>query len=84
LVALLGVFLKWSCEVIQRIASPRGVRSIEGQQLSAKCPKCGESDFRMSDRQRIRPEVYGSNTFRVKWLCLNCGYRTTEDVEEPH
>ena len=37
----------------------------------------------MSDRQRARPEVYGSSTFRVKWLCLTCGYRTTELVEDP-
>jgi hypothetical protein len=37
----------------------------------------------MSDRQRARPDVYGSSTFRVKWLCLTCGYRTTELVEDP-
>jgi len=38
----------------------------------------------MSDRQMTRPDVYGSRTFRIKWLCLNCGYRTMEDVEEPN
>jgi hypothetical protein len=36
----------------------------------------------MADRQRTRPDVYGSRSYRVKWLCLDCGYRT-ESVEEP-
>jgi len=48
-----------------------------------KCPACGERDFRISDRQRARPEVYGSRTFCVKWLCLTCGKRETETIEEP-
>jgi len=85
LVTLLGTFLNWTREVIRRIASLRITRrSDAGVRLSAKCPKCGESDFRMSDRQRTRPDVYGSSTFRLKWLCLTCGYRTIEIVEEPN
>ena len=88
LVTLLGTFLKWSREVgrgIQKIASLRVTRRSDAVgRLSAKCPKCGESDFRTSDRQRTRPDVYGSSTFRLKWLCLTCGYRTIEYVEEPN
>ena len=87
LVTLLGTLLKWSRDVgggIQRIASLRAKRrSDEGTRLSSKCPKCGQPDFRMSDRQRTKSDVYGSHTFRVKWLCLNCGYRAMEYVEEP-
>jgi C4-type Zn-finger protein len=54
-----------------------------GQESYRKCPKCEEGDFRVSDRQRLRPEVYGSRTLRVKWLCLSCGHRETEIVEGP-
>ena len=57
-------------------------RPEEGARPSAQCPKCGESAFRMADRQRTRPDIYGSRTFRLKWLCLRCGHRT-ESVEEP-
>ena len=37
----------------------------------------------MSDRQRAAPDIYRSRAFRVKWLCLTCGHRETEDIEEP-
>lgn len=77
LVTLLMRFLNWSRGVIQRTR-----RSDGGVRLSPKCPNCGAPDLRMSDRQLTRPDVYGSRTFRVKWLCLRCGYRTSEDVEE--
>src|SRR5688572_24892341 len=83
LVTLLMRFLNWSREVIQRIGLFRVTRRPDGGvRPSAKCPLCGAPDFRMSDRQLTRPDVYGSRTFRVKWLCLRCGYGTSEDVEE--
>lgn len=82
LVTLLGTFFKWSREVRGGMQGMTR-KSDERVRLSAKCPKCGELDFRTSDRQRIRPDIYGSNTFRLKWLCLSCGYRTIEDIEEP-
>ena len=47
-----------------------------------KCPKCGERDYRLSDRQRSKPEVYRSRVFLLKWLCLACGYRENETIEE--
>lgn len=85
MVTLLGTFLNWVRTVIRSIGSLRVTRKFdEGERHSAKCPKCGEADFRMSDRQRTRPDVYGSRSFRLKWLCLACGYRTTEIVEEPN
>ena len=82
MVTLLGTFLTWSREVI-RGPLRATQKSDAGMRLSAKCPKCGEADFRTSDRQRIQPDVYGSSAFRLKWLCLTCGYRTTEVIEEP-
>ena len=83
---LLGMLLRWLREAsggIQKvIASLRAKRrSDEGVRLTAKCPKCGKPGFRMVDRQRTRPDVYGSRTCRVKWLCLDCDYRT-ESIEE--
>jgi C4-type Zn-finger protein len=54
-----------------------------GRAAYRKCPNCGEPTFRISDRQLTRPDVYGSRTFRIKWFCLNCDYRTIEDIEEP-
>lgn len=83
---LLEIVLKWAREVggrIQKwIASLRAKRRPgEDLRLTAKCPKCGEPRFRMADRQRTRPDVYGSRSFRVKLLCLDCGYRT-EYVED--
>ena len=85
LVTLLGTFLNWTRGVARRLGSLRATRRADvGLRLSAKCPKCGEPDFRTSDRQRTRPEVYGSNTFRLKWLCLTCGHRTVEIVEDPN
>jgi len=85
LVTLSGAFLDWTRRVIRRFGSLRGTRESDaGERLSARCPKCGEADFRTSDRQRTRPDVYGSRTFRLKWLCLTCGHRTTEIVEDPN
>jgi C4-type Zn-finger protein len=84
LVTLLGTFLNWVRTVL-RLGSRRATRKSDaGERHSAKCPKCGEPDFRMSDRQRTRPEIYNSRSFRLKWLCLTCGYRTTEIIEEPN
>ena len=80
--------LKWSREVsgwIQRIASLREKRKSNARHAAyRKCPECGKPDFRMSDRQRTRPDDYGSRTVGVKWLCLNCGYQMMEYVEEPN
>jgi hypothetical protein len=55
----------------------------DGHAAYRKCPHCGGRDFRISDRQRTRPDVYGSRLFSVKWLCLACGMREAEEVEEP-
>ena len=82
MLTLLGEILKRSRGVsrwVRRIASlpARNQRDRSYR----KCPKCGGPDFRMTDRQRARP-VYGSRTYRVKWLCLHCGYETKEYVEE--
>jgi C4-type Zn-finger protein len=82
LVTLLATFLSWVRTLIPGLGVTR--RSDAVERLSAKCPKCGEADFRTSDRQRTRPEIYGSRTFRLKWLCLTCGYRTVEVVEDPN
>lgn len=80
--------LKWSREVsgwIQRIALLQEKRKSNPEHTAyRKCPKCGKPDFRMSDRLRTRPDVYGSRTVRVKWLCFNCGYPMMEYVEEPN
>jgi len=48
-----------------------------------KCPSCDEPKFRISDRQRARPELYLSRTYRVNWLCLSCGKCETEIVDDP-
>ena len=45
-----------------------------------KCPQCEARSLRVSDRQRVGPDVYGSRSFRLKWLCLMCGYTETENV----
>lgn len=57
--------------------------SRDGPEPYRKCPKCHEGDFRVCDRQRLQPDVYGSRTLLVKWLCLSCGNRETETVEGP-
>jgi len=85
LATLLGTLLEWSRGVsgwIQRTAS-LPVNRIRDRGYR-KCPKCGEPKFRMSDRQRAQPDVYGSRSFRVKWLCLHCSYETRENIEEPN
>lgn len=82
MVTLFATVLNWIRKLIP--GALRATRRWDAaERHSAKCPKCGEPDFRMSDRQRTRPEIYGSRTFRLKWLCLTCGYRTIETVEEP-
>jgi C4-type Zn-finger protein len=61
------------------------LRSRAGADRNAsyrKCPKCGERDLRLSDRQRANPNAYRSQIYALKWLCLGCGYRETETVEE--
>jgi hypothetical protein len=68
---------------IEAIASLR-VRRRLGQRLTAKCPQCGGSDLRVSDRKRTRPDVYGSRSHRLKWVCFNCSYHEMQDVEEPN
>ena len=68
---------------IRRVATSRRTREGNTDHASyRKCPFCGEPNFRISDRQRARPELYRSRTFRVKWLCLSCGKRETETVED--
>jgi predicted RNA-binding Zn-ribbon protein involved in translation (DUF1610 family) len=80
--------LEWLREVsgwIRRIASLREKQKSNARHAAyRKCPTCGKPDLRMSDRQRTRPDVHGSRTVRVKWLCLNCGYQMMEHVEEPN
>ena len=84
MVQLLEALLKWVGAVtrsVQTIASLPGRRNQRNARYP-KCPKCGESNFRMTDRQLALP-VYGSRTYRVKWLCSACGHQTKEYVEEP-
>lgn len=63
-------------------ASPAKEKQVDGHAAYRKCPKCGERDFRISDRQRARPDIYRSSVFRVTWLCLTCGLREKEEVDE--
>ena len=56
--------------------------AVEPYRTYRKCPKCGERDFRLSDRQRARPDIYRSRLFLLKWLCLTCAHREDEIVEE--
>ena len=68
---------------LRNLTSSRQPRDANEEHASyRKCPACGERDFRISDRQRSKPELYGSRTFCVKWLCLSCGARETEIIEE--
>ena len=78
---LMANILAYVTRSVQRIASLRVNRNQRNARYR-KCPKCGEPDFRMTDRQRARP-VYGSSTYRVKWLCSNCGHQTKEYVDAP-
>jgi C4-type Zn-finger protein len=64
------------------LASLPETKPVEQHAANRKCPKCAERDFRACDRQRTRPDDYRSRAYRVKWLCLACGYRETEDLEE--
>jgi C4-type Zn-finger protein len=61
---------------------PGGTRSTEPHAAFRRCPQCGAREFRLSDRQRARPDVYRSRVFLLKWLCLACAYRETETVED--
>ena len=66
-----------------RAADSRAKRKAADPHASyRKCPKCGECDFRLSDRQRAQPDVYRSRVFLLKWLCLACGHRENETIEE--
>jgi hypothetical protein len=65
-----------------RPVSPGRTNATEPYAAYRKCPQCGARDFRQSDRQRTQPDVYRSRMFRLKWLCLACGHRETETVEE--
>jgi len=67
---------------IRGTSSTEGKKSPEGHPAYRKCPKCGERDFRIIDRQRAEPQIYRSRAFRVKWLCLACGMRESEMIEE--
>ena len=66
---------------IRGLASP-GEKHDDERAAYRKCPACGERNFRMTDRQRQSPHVYRSRIFSVKWLCLTCGHRENETVEE--
>jgi C4-type Zn-finger protein len=69
--------------VLRSLLAPLSQRkSAESQASYRRCPKCGERDLRLSDRHRPEPSVYQSRIFVLKWLCLSCGYRETETVEE--
>ena len=62
--------------------APTKKSSADPHAAYRKCPKCGERDLRLSDRQRAKPNVYQSRVFQLKWLCLACGYRENEIIEE--
>ena len=64
------------------VAIPRKANTAEPHAPYRKCPQCGDRDFRLSDRQRAHPDIYRSRVFLLKWLCLVCGHRETETVEE--
>jgi len=68
---------------IARTGRAARVKNVDPHASYRKCPQCGERDFRLSDRQRAKPDVYRSRVFLLKWLCLGCGYRENETVEEP-
>ena len=75
--------LAWLSGAQTTEAKARIANAAELNEAYRKCPQCGERDFRVSDRQRAQPEVYRSRTFCLKWLCLACGHRKVENVEEP-
>jgi len=64
------------------IPAPRGRKTADPHAPYRRCPRCGERDLRLSDRQRAKPDVYRSRLFLLKWLCLSCGYRESETIEE--
>ena len=72
----------WRTFVARPTATARA-KNVDPHASYRKCPQCGERDFRLSDRQRAEPDIYRSRVFLLKWLCLRCGYRENETVEEP-
>ena len=68
--------------VIVAASNSAKLGGTDSQTSYRKCPKCGERDLRLSDRQRAKPDVYRSRLFRLQWLCLTCGYRENETIEE--
>jgi C4-type Zn-finger protein len=62
--------------------SVRGHASADRNASYRRCPKCGERDLRLSDRQRANPYAYQSRIYALKWLCLSCGHRENETIEE--
>jgi hypothetical protein len=67
-----------------RLPSWKPLSTNEPHPPYRRCPRCGERGLRMSDRQRVSPDVYRSRVFLLKSLCLACGYRETERFEQPH
>ncbi len=72
----------WRTFVAGTGATAKG-KNVDPHASYRKCPQCGGRDLRLSDRQRAKPDVYRSRVFLLKWLCLACGYRENETVEEP-
>jgi C4-type Zn-finger protein len=62
--------------------SVKGRTSADRSAPYRRCPKCGERDLRLSDRQRANPHAYQSRMYALKWLCLGCGYLENETIEE--
>jgi len=53
-----------------------------GSSVYRKCPQCGDRNFRVSDRQLARPDVFGSRSYRLKWICGACSHQEFEIIEE--
>jgi predicted RNA-binding Zn-ribbon protein involved in translation (DUF1610 family) len=79
--AMRALLMPWRA-LMARTTAPAKVKIIDPHASYRKCPQCGERDLRLSDRQRAQPDVYRSRVFLLKWLCLACGYRDNETVEE--
>jgi rubredoxin len=68
--------------VLGRSSDGDNASNNSGHPAYRKCPKCGERDFRVNDRQMARPDVYGSRAYRLKWVCGACGNQESEVIEE--
>lgn len=68
--------------MLRRASDKDHASNNSGHPAYRKCPKCGERDFRVSDRQLERPEIFGSRAYRVKWICSACGNQESELIEE--